>query len=226
MNKVKEILKSIKNIFLDVDGTLFSSEEILEEVYYNAILNYLKSSNVSTKIPGREEIMKYIGLPVKEIFSNLLPELSEEDRKLISDNVLKELVLRIERGEGKHYEGVRETVKYLFHKGYKLITASNGRKPYVDIILKVNQIYKYFFSYEYIDNIQIHNKIQLVKNAMLKHNLQAKETVIIGDRNSDREAALENKIYFIAADYGHGTLDERDGALIRLQSFSEIKNYL
>lgn len=222
-SNIKE-LQNIKNIFFDVDGTLFSSEHMLEEVYHEAILDYFKDKNYK-KLPSVEDIIQYIGLPVKEIFQNLLPDLTEKERNIISDKVLEILVYRIGNGEGLHYDGVEEVIKYLYNKNYKLIAASNGRRPYVEIILKVNHIYDYFFDIPCIDNITIFNKSQLVKYAIDKFSLKPEECVIIGDRASDREAAISNQIYFIAADYGHGDMSERNGAILHISSINDLMKY-
>ncbi len=224
MQKIIKELKNIKNIFFDVDGTLFSSEHMLEEVYQEAILDYFKDKNYKN-LPSLKDIIQYIGLPVKEIFRNLLPDITEEERNIISDRVLEILVKRIGNGEGLHYDGVEEVIKYLYNKNYKLISASNGRRPYVEIILKVNKIYDYFFDIPCIDNKTIFNKSQLVKYAIDKFSLNPKECVIIGDRASDRDAAISNQIYFIAADYGHGDKSERDGAILHISSIKDLFNY-
>ncbi|GIX40364.1 MAG: phosphoglycolate phosphatase [Leptospiraceae bacterium] len=223
--EIRNKLSKIKNIFFDVDGTLFSSEHMLEEVYHQSILEFFKNKNYKKKLPTLEEILQYVGLPVKEIFENLLPDLDESERQEISNNVLKILVQRIENGEGLHYDGVEEVIKYLYNKNYKIFAASNGRKPYVEAILKVNQIYDYFYDIPCIDNQTIFNKIELVQKTIEKHHLKPEECVIIGDRASDRIAAEKNHILFIAADYGHGEQSERNGAILHISSIKDLLKY-
>ena len=223
--QLQQILSKVKNIFFDVDGTLFTSEHMLEEVYHQSIREFFKNKPYNKKLPTLEEIIQYVGLPVKEIFRNLLPDLSEEERQEISNSVLKILVERIENGEGLHYDGVDEVIKYLYNKNYKLFAASNGRRPYVEAILKVNKIYNYFYEIPCIDNKTIFNKVELVQHTIEKHHLLPEECVIIGDRASDRIAAEKNQIYFIAADYGHGEQSERNGALLHIQSIKDLLKY-
>ncbi len=222
---IKEKLKNIKNIFFDVDGTLFSSEHMLEEVYQQSIHEFLIKYNKQRKLPSLEEILQYVGYPIKEIFEKLLPDLTENDRNEISNTVLKILVERIEKGEGLHYDGVEEVIKYLYNKNYKIFTASNGRKPYVEAILKVNNIYSYFYDITCIDNKTIFNKSQLVSYIINKYNLEKRESILVGDRSSDRSAAEENEILFIAADYGHGKPEEREGAFLHIHSIKDLLYY-
>lgn len=182
-------------------------------------------NNVHYKLPTLSEILPYIGLPVKEIFQNLLPYLTEEQRDEISQNVLNVLVKKIYHGEGKHYDGVQETIEYLYNKKYKIFTASNGRKSYIEAILKVNRIDSYFQEISSIDNIRIFNKTQLVKDIIRRYHLNPNFCVIVGDRESDKIAAKENHIHYIAAIYGHGKPSEWEGSLLRIQSLKELKEF-
>ncbi|MCS7205608.1 MAG: HAD family hydrolase [Leptospiraceae bacterium] len=223
---LEKILKQIRHLFFDIDGTIFSSVEMLEEVYQEAMKEYFREANIERKLPSFDEIILHIGLPVKQIFANLLPDIDEVGREKISQKILEIFVKRIQNGEGLHYPNVKETIEYLYKKQYNLFAASNGRKPYVEAILKANQTYPYFKEIPTLDYQKIHDKTQLVAYIIQKYQLEPKQCVIIGDRDSDRKAAFENGIYFIAADYGHGDQKEREGAILHLQSFEDIKKYL
>ncbi|HNI91302.1 MAG TPA: HAD hydrolase-like protein, partial [Leptospiraceae bacterium] len=84
----KTILNTVKLLAFDVDGTLFSSEEIILDTYIEAIQRFIQKHNKKIPIPTKEKIIEQIGLPVKKIFLNLLPELEEIERDEISDSVL------------------------------------------------------------------------------------------------------------------------------------------
>ena len=70
----------IRVIAFDVDGTLFSSEDIIHETYIESIQNFIDASGKKVIIPTKEKIIEQVGLPVKQIFKNLLPELEELER--------------------------------------------------------------------------------------------------------------------------------------------------
>ena len=86
--------------------------------------------------PGRERIMLEIGKPVKKIFENLFPDLPDTDRDQISDSILGLLCARIDRGEGEYYPEVRATVDKIRAAGGEILVASNGRRPYIEAILR------------------------------------------------------------------------------------------
>ncbi|MCE9500172.1 MAG: HAD hydrolase-like protein, partial [Leptospira sp.] len=110
----------IRLLAFDIDGTIFSSEEIILPVYKEAIANYIKKSNIKIPVPTQERIMLEIGKPVKTIFKNLLPELPEPERDKISDDVLRLLCEKIRNGEGHVYPNVFESVKSLREKGFSI----------------------------------------------------------------------------------------------------------
>lgn len=95
---------------LDIDGTVFSSEEIIYPVYKESIELWSKASGHALDTPGRERIMLEIGKPVKTIFQNLFPQLSENDRDTLSDSVLKLLCDKISAGAGEYYPDVKKTI--------------------------------------------------------------------------------------------------------------------
>lgn len=80
---------SLKALAFDVDGTLFSSEGMILEVYRDSIQNFSKTFEIQVDLPSRDQLMMEIGKPVKTIFRNLLPQLNEEQRDSISDSVLR-----------------------------------------------------------------------------------------------------------------------------------------
>ena len=103
-------LEEIRYLAFDIDGTLFSSEEIILTVYKESILLYKERTGSKLELPSKEKIMAQIGKPVKTIFLNLVPELSEKDRDSISDDVLRILCEKVRNGEGHIYDNVRDTL--------------------------------------------------------------------------------------------------------------------
>jgi len=216
--------KSIKAILFDVDGTLFSSEGIIEQIYRMEFQKHNQKYGKPEVIPGHDAIMAQIGKPVVKIFEALAPDLALTEREKLSEIILGELVSAIMNGAGEHYEGVKETIESL-SKNFKIIAASNGRLPYVEAILKANDVDSFFKAIPFVDNIRIKNKSELVKSILEEFHLRPDETVLVGDRTSDRDAALENGCYFIACRYGHGSEEEWKGAHAYIDSIKDLLKY-
>ncbi len=221
-----EPFASIRAILFDVDGTLFSSEHIIGEVYRTAFTEFMQrfpEKRSQASVPELSAILAEIGKPVVEIFRNLAPGLSETDRGVISALVLSDLIRRIGRGEGEHYPDVNETVAALHRRGYELFAASNGRLAYIEAILAFNGTRSFFRAVPAIDGQAIKNKNDLVRSILSAYALDGTSAVLVGDRASDRDAAQLAGLPFIACRYGH-TQDpaEHAGAVVFIDRIREL----
>lgn len=209
---------------LDIDGTIFSSEDIIYPTYREAIERYCAERGARLATPERERIMLEIGKPVKKIFENLFPQLSDQDRDYLSDSVLKILCERIARGEGEYYPQVKETVEAIVAKGGKILVASNGRRAYIDAILEYCGILRHVMHPTYIDGVTIRskNEIMLAYRAL---GLSEKEILMVGDRLSDFDAARAIGCDFAWCAYGHAPAGEITEYEIRLENFTGLAAY-
>lgn len=215
----------VRGVLFDVDGTLFSSEEIIHDVYIEEFTRMQSEIGRPRIIPDKPAIIAEIGKPVPVIFRNLCGDLSQAEQDELSARILKGLVRHILAGEGEHYPGARETLAELHGRGLKLYTASNGRAPYVRSILEANGVMQYFAAIPVLSG-SITNKTELVRELLVENGLKPTEAVLVGDRASDRDAAIENGVAFIACRFGHGTPPEWEGARAIIDSISELTTLL
>lgn len=194
---------SIRILAFDIDGTLFSSEKIISSTYQKAISDYSRESGKKFLIPSHSEIMKQIGKPVKEIFKNLLPELTQEEQDKISNLVLKILCEKIENNEGEYYEGAKEVLTFLKARGFRLVSASNGRRPYIETILKKLGVHSFFDSILVLDYQTTFTKGDLLAKYLEIFQVSPEILLMIGDRDSDYQAAKQVNSPFLYCNYGH-----------------------
>jgi len=219
---LKTLPKKIHSLALDIDGTIFSSEFIIFPVYQDAIQEFSNQSNLTLIVPTHERIMKEIGKPVKTIFENLLPELSTEQRDAISDLVLLKLCERIKNGQGHYYPQVKETMLDLHARGIVLLLASNGRQPYVESIMRYLGVWDLLSTPKFIDNVTIHNKGDILKYYIQNNITTAEAMLMVGDRKSDEDAAIEAGCPFAWCAYGHADPGEIGAYDIRLDAFADL----
>ena len=219
-------LKNIKYLAFDIDGTIFSSEEIILDVYRESIDIFKNKTGSKIELPSKENLMAQIGKPVKTIFLNLLPDLSENDRDEISDSVLQILCGRVSRGDGHIYDEVQNTIIKLYNLGYRLLTASNGRLPYINSILTVSKIDKYFFDKVILNYSNIKVKGDILKFYISKYSINNDEILMIGDRYSDYEAAKDSDVPFLFCEYGHAVEGEIPNYTAKISSFKELLSIL
>lgn len=216
---------AVRAVLFDVDGTLFSSEEIIHQVYIEEFSRTQRDLGRPAKIPGKSEIIAEIGKPVPVIFRNLAPDLTQAEQDEVSARILEGLVRHILAGEGHHYPGAKETIRDLHARGFRLFTASNGREPYVRSILEANKVIEYFSGLPVIGG-RITNKTELVSDFLLRESLSPAQAILVGDRASDRDAALDNGVCFAACRFGHGTPAEWEGAAAFLDNITDLSRLL
>lgn len=219
------IFESVRAVLFDVDGTLFSSEEIIHQVYIEEFSRTQRELGRPAKIPSKAEIIAEIGKPVPIIFRNLAGDLTQAEQDAVSARVLDGLVRHILAGEGHHYPGARDTIRDLHARGFRLFTASNGREAYVRSILQANQVMQYFSGLPVIGG-RITNKTELVQDFLKRENLDPRQAILVGDRASDRDAAVDNGVYFAACRFGHGMPVEWEGAAAFLDDITDLSRLL
>jgi phosphoglycolate phosphatase len=213
-----------KYFALDIDGTVFSSEEIIYPVYKEAIEKFASSQSQQIEIPGRERIMLEIGKPVKVIFENLFPEMPYKDRDQISDSILRLLCEKIDNGMGDYYPDVTKTIEEIVSRGAKILVASNGRPPYIEAILRKLNVLQHVVYPTYIEGKSIFSKSDIMRSYVAR-GLDSREILMVGDRSSDLEAALAIDGDFAWCAYGHAPPGEIKQFTIRLEMFSDLLAY-
>jgi phosphoglycolate phosphatase len=215
---------SYKYFALDIDGTIFSSEEIIYPVYKEAIENFCRARGVELVIPNRERIMLEIGKPVKKIFENLFPDLAENDRDIISDSILIHLCNKIAQGGGDYYPAVVATIDAIRARGGQILVASNGRLPYIEAILSYLKVWDYVVNPTFIDGIKILTKGDILK-AYVASGIAPEKILMVGDRLSDLEAAQAIDCDFAWCAYGHAPPGEITRYAVRLEKFADLITY-
>lgn len=190
-------------IAFDIDGTLYDCSPVVGMAFEQGIDAFLvQHPELNLRKPSTDEIMKLVGIPVEEIFALLFPALSQELSHTLNDYCTVKLTELVLQQKGTLLPGVVETVKVLYNRGYGLVTASNGRKEYVEAVLDAYKLRQYFFTITALEDKHLHDKTQLL--AYYKESLPHCDIVIMaGDRANDMVAAHKNNVPFIACAFGH-----------------------
>jgi phosphoglycolate phosphatase len=215
-------LYKIRAIAWDIDGTLFSSEDILLDIYIKSIDVFNQKKNTKITIPSKDRLFQEVGKPVKTIFRNLLPELSEDDRDEISNSVLQLLCEDVKLGKGHVYEGVPSTLQELHTRGYQFVAASNGRFAYVNEVIERIQCKELFKPIRTLNPPQIKDKNELLDSLLKEHQWKPEEVLMVGDRLSDFDASRYVGCPFAFASYGHAPPGEIQISEIYLKSIQDL----
>lgn len=179
-------------LIFDLDGTLYKTHKVSVPALKRAFSKF----DISLT---KEDIIGQFGEPTEIIIKNLTPDDKLEHLKEIKNEIASNEERMIPL-KAELYQGVKETLCELKDNGYVLAICSNGRRDYIEAVLKATAIYDDFSSIKSYTRGK--DKADHIEE--LKEEFSRDRAVMIGDRYHDIEAAEEVGITSIGARYGYG----------------------
>jgi phosphoglycolate phosphatase len=203
-------------IIFDMDGTIVPS---LPAVYESIKRAFAKLGWAVTF--SAEEINQFFGLTMTSTKGGLYEFITPADSHLTIPEVrekVRQEYAETFSGMAQPYPGVKETLKTLRKRGYKLAQYTNASSMYLNVVMSTLDMREY---YDYIECVQENNltKSELVKK--IRERFGGLTAAVVGDRFHDIEAARETGSLSIGALYGYGG-DEPEKADITIKSFGEL----
>ncbi|MBM3251922.1 MAG: HAD family hydrolase [Candidatus Omnitrophica bacterium] len=193
------MLKNIKLIILDLDGTIVDAYDAIIDSF-NYMMKKLHLPSIKPSI-----IRRAVGWGDRMLLS-----------PFISEKILNK-ALRIYRPHHKislldksHLlPGARNSLKYLKEKGYELAVASNRPSEFSKILIKHLKIDKFFDYVLCADQVKNGKPDPEIINKLMKiFSVSSKQTVYIGDMIVDIQAAKAAQVKSIAVLTGSSTRKE------------------
>lgn len=189
-------------VLFDLDGTLYRSTSILPEAYREGIGQFVEESNKELEVPDEDAILAEVGNPAQEIYRNLFPSLSPEEQETLGLKVLHGLADLIRDGGGQLIEGVPEVLEQL-KKRFRMGLVTNARVAYMEAVVETYNLEQYFERLRCIEMVDSNEKATLVRGMLDYFDTDPTRTVVIGDRKSDYDAAMETGTRFIGCRFGY-----------------------
>jgi phosphoglycolate phosphatase len=189
-------------ILFDLDGTLTDPKIGITGCIQYAI------AQLGKQPPTTDELLWCIGPPLTTSFAKLL---ETEDRSLINRaiSLYRDRFSTIGLFENELYSEIPEALASIRAEGYQTYVATS--KPHV----YAKRIVQHFRLSTLFDNIYGSEldgtrsiKGELIQHILLTENLDAKTTVMIGDRSHDVIGAKQNQVFAIGVTYGYGSEEE------------------
>ncbi|UII58175.1 HAD hydrolase-like protein (plasmid) [Cytobacillus spongiae] len=210
-------------MIFDMDGTLFQTNQILEESLQDTfqLLRDKGMWNGETPVEAYRAIM---GVPLYVVWETLIPHHPVHVHTEVNDLFQTLLIENIYRGKGKLYPHTVEILTYLSERGFRIFVASNGYPHYLKAIVEYYQLDQWIENCYSIQEIKSNDKGKLIQRIKEEHDLSY--GVVIGDRLSDFEGARANDLLSIGCAFDFSQEIELREADIVVEDLMEIKEYL
>ncbi len=189
----------VRNILFDLDGTLTDSADGITRSIEGAIESLGQSS------PPREELVQFIGTPLRDIFVLLL-DTSDPIKIDAAIDAYRERFETVGFSENRVYDGISDLLVELQERGYALFVATaKGQRDANRVIdhFGLNAHFAQVFGVE--TDVERRDKSALVARILADQDIHPSTAAMIGDRSTDMNAARQTRIRAIGAGWGYGS---------------------
>jgi phosphoglycolate phosphatase len=205
------MMKNIRNILFDLDGTLIESSEGI----INSILYSLDKMRVTEERPG--ELKDFIGPPLIQSYIHRYQ--LDHDTANLAVSYYREYFSAKGIYENNLYPGIRELLNLLVGNRFNLFVATSKPTVYADIIIKHHKLDHLFqgvvgsnLDHTRLEKTEIIGflleEFNLAGSFSGETNLRGPQAIMIGDRIHDIIGAKNNNLKSVFVTYGHGSKDK------------------
>ena len=217
----------MKNIILDLDGTLIDSSEGIYRAFKKA------ATKNDMPVPSIEIFRSYIGPPIDKIIDSIYKNNDELVKKNFCDDFREQYDNKYFK-KVQWYENVVETLKTLKSKGYKLYIVTNKPTVPSNNIIKdacLEHIFEYIIGIDYRtitgQGKRFNSKCEALQFLKNMSDIANSDCLYIGDTANDQLAAIGAQMEFVGVKYGYGTwLDCDLKAEYLIEEFKDTINML
>ena len=214
-----------KYVLFDLDGTISDPKVGI----CTSVQQALKKFGID--VPDINTLTPFIGPPLRDSFRDFYHIKPEDMEDVIA--AYRARFSTVGLFENDLYDGIPELLKSLKENGRKLALASSKPRVFVEKILDHFGISQYFdvIMGSELDGTR-ENKSEIIAECLRLFELDPSgdlsETVMVGDRKYDIEAANAAGLPNIAVSYGYGSEEElsKAGAKVIAGTVKELENIL
>jgi len=212
-------------VIFDIDGTLLATDRFWLDVGRRAVSTVLARHGIERPLPAADRFLGAIGMPMDRFWLHVLPEDLHHVAGEIEGEAQELEEVAFADGLGAMYPGARGLLDDLHAAGRTLALASNCGKRYLGAFVKAFRLGPILAAAYCVDSPGIRTKADMVGSILAETGTAAPDSVMVGDRDSDREAARAHGVPFVL--FGGGffaTPSENGDAVVR--SFVELRGLL
>lgn len=196
-------------VIFDIDGTLLATDRFWLDIGHAAVRKVYDRHALTAPLPDDSRFLDAIGMPMSTFWQHILPPAQHHLRDEIESQAQELEQIAFARGHGAMYPGARQLLSDLHAHGRTLGLASNCGQRYLDGFVAAFGIGSIIAEARCLDSPGIRNKTDMIAD-ILDHT-GIGNALMVGDRESDREAAHGNGIPFVLFTGGFGGTESTDG---------------
>jgi phosphoglycolate phosphatase len=188
----------IDSIVFDLDGTLWDTCESCA-IGWNAVCKRL---HIDFRHMTADDVRRVMGKPHEQCIRETFRDVPEDKLQALIELTMTEDNVMVQHHGGTLYEGVVAGLSELA-ASYRLFIVSNCQAGYIETFLEYAAVGSLFVDFECWGNTRKskgENLASLIERNALKN------AVMVGDMESDRDAAMQCGVPFLHVSYGFGTV--------------------
>ena len=189
-------------VIFDLDGTLADTSKGIYECYKFAL------KSLGRKEPTYESLDGVIGGSLLKNFETKFDLTLDEAKEAV--RIYREHYAKVGYKDSTLYDGMKEALLYLKHKGYKIAVATLKAEYLAIELFKELGILDLFDLVHGVDKNDTLTKTMLVDMCISECGADIDSSVLVGDSNNDATGAKQSNIDFVAATYGFGFKTDKD----------------
>lgn len=191
-------------IIFDLDGTLIDTTQLVFPAFRETLRHFPDAAQ-----PGDDVLSQTFGMPDGQIWRTLLPNVPES-RQREAFEMAEQMIQRGMHGSQSLMPGAHQVLSTLRARGYTLTVASNCGNAYLAAVLDSQGLRDYFDRPLCLESVHGQCKADILTEHF--RHFPKELAVMVGDRQSDIEAADSHGIPAIGCQFGFGNEAELVGA--------------
>lgn len=192
-------------VIFDLDGTLVATNRFWVRAARVGAKKAFGELGIERSIPVVSEWMSMVGLPIEQGFDNVFPDLTQEQRDHVRKRCIEEEERALKAGGAALLPDTREVLEHLHRSGVRMAIASNCGQFYLDNMLESLELKRWIELPLCLDSPGIRTKRDMIATALER--FETRSAIMVGDRDSDRDAAWANGLPHVHLTTGYA--DER-----------------
>jgi phosphoglycolate phosphatase len=212
-------------VIFDIDGTLLATDRFWLDIGRRAVATVLARHGLDRPIPADDRFLGAIGLPMDRFWLHVLPEDLQHLAGEIEEEAQELEEVAFGEGLGAMYPGARRLLDDLHAAGRTLALASNCGRRYLGAFVKAFRLGPILAGAYCVDSPGVRSKADMVGSILAETGRPAAESLMVGDRDSDREAARAHGVPFVLFAGGFFATPSENGDTV-VRSFGELRGLL